>query len=219
MEQLFFDFDGTIADSEVGIVNSIKYFVKQMGLRPLTDAEYRTFIGPALTSSLKRYYPEIDETTITQAINTYQDYYLKEGIYQLDLYPGIKQALTDIRNQGYRVNIASAKPEQMINQIVKHFDLGDYFDGEFGATMDERVRSTKTEVLAYALDETKAVPADSLMIGDRDTDMLGGKNNGVKTLGVLYGFGDRAELQAADANYIIDRPNELLTGITKVMAN
>jgi len=216
MGELFFDFDGTIADSEVGIVNSIKYFVNKLGLRPLSDDQYRLFIGPALTDSLHKYYPEMNEAAVQEAIKTYQEFYTKDGIFQLTLYPGIEAALTQLQASGYVLNIASAKPEGMIKEITAKFNLEHYFKGQYGATLDERIRSTKTQVLQYALQQSGA-DQSSLMIGDRDTDMVGGRDNGLRTIGVTYGFGSAAELEQAQATVIVTQPADLDAAVSKLM--
>ncbi|WP_390407714.1 HAD hydrolase-like protein [Lacticaseibacillus jixiensis] len=218
MKQLFFDFDGTIANSEPGIVHGIKYMLEQMHLPQLTAAQYRTFIGPSLTSSLKRYFPQLSDADCQMAVKHYQKLYSESAIYELSLYPGVVEALQQLNSAGYRVNIATAKPEVMVKRIVQHCDLSQYFAGIYGATLDESIRSTKTAVLAYGLHEAGADPAHSLMIGDRDTDMLGGYHNHVATLGVLYGFGNKAELLAAHAGALIDSPQELPEGIAEMLA-
>ncbi|MFD1484578.1 HAD hydrolase-like protein [Lacticaseibacillus baoqingensis] len=218
MKQLFFDFDGTIANSEPGIVHSIKYMLQKMGLPELSQAQYRTFIGPALNASLRRYYPQLDEQAIKQAILYYQELYTASAIFEAALYPGIKAALATLQNAGYRLNIASAKPEPMVKRLVAHFDLGRFFAGVYGATLDESVRSTKTAVLAYGLAQSQAQPRSSVMIGDRDTDMLGGYQNHVPTLGVAYGFGQRQELMQAHANLVVAHPDELPAGVVQVLA-
>ncbi|WP_125703926.1 HAD hydrolase-like protein [Lacticaseibacillus daqingensis] len=217
MKHLFFDFDGTIADSEEGILNGIRYMLKAMDLPTLDDDTYRKFIGPSLTSSLHQYYPTLSAADVKKTIAHYQEFYSAEGIYQLTLYPGVLDALAELQEAGYQLNIASAKPEVMIDKIAAHFDLGEYFAGMYGATLDESIRSTKTAVLAYALENAEATPNASLMIGDRDTDMAGGLANGTKTLGVLYGFGDADELAGAGANAIIERPDELPAGIRRTL--
>ncbi|WP_225046786.1 HAD hydrolase-like protein [Lacticaseibacillus kribbianus] len=217
MKHLFFDFDGTIADSQRGIVDGIHHMIEASGLAPLDEATYLTFIGPSLTQSLHRYYPDLGDAAVRAAIRHYQDFYLDEGIFELEVYPGVTTALADLREAGYQINIASAKPEPMLAKILPHFDLSDYFDGVYGATIDESIRSTKAAVLAYALENAEALPEDSLMIGDRDNDMLGGAQNGTKTLGVLYGFGDAAELMNAGADAVIERPDELPGGVHKLL--
>lgn len=217
MTDLFFDFDGTIADSEIGIVKSIKYSVSKMGLPELSADQYRKFIGPALITSIKKYYPHLSAEDVTRALQYYQEYYHSEGIFQLTIYPGILAELTALNDAGYTLHIASAKPEPMINEISKHFELGQYFAGEFGATSDERTRVTKTAVLKYALEKANANPQQSVMIGDRDTDMLGGYHNQVKTLGVTYGFGDVPELIGAHASEIVDKPEQIQAGVSRLV--
>lgn len=217
MKHLFFDFDGTIADSEQGIVKSIKYFIEKMRLPKLTDDQYRQFIGPALVTSIRDFYPDLADDDVFNALKYYQEYYQSEGIFQLKIYPGILEELSALKAAGYHLHIASAKPEVMINRINDHFELNRYFDGEYGATSDERTRITKTAILEYALKQTGAKQADSVMIGDRNTDMLGGFENHVKTLGVTYGFGDVPELSAAHASAIVDRPNEIHRGVAQLV--
>lgn len=217
MTQLFFDFDGTIADSEIGIVKSLKYFVKKMHLPELTDDQYRQFIGPALIESVPRFYPNLSKDDIFNALSYYQEYYRSKGIFQLTIYPGILEELTKLKQRGYQLHIASAKPEDMIKTINDKFHLDQYFDGEFGASSDEKTRVTKTAVLKYAMGKTGAKRTDSIMIGDRNTDMIGGYENHVKTLGVTYGFGDVPELSAAHANIIVNHPDEIQRGVEKLV--
>ncbi|MEY2349764.1 HAD hydrolase-like protein [Lentilactobacillus buchneri] len=218
MTQLFFDFDGTIADSEAGILKSLKYAVDKMKLSELTHDQYLKFIGPALKTSLQKFYPQLSEADQMQALKYYADYYRSEGMFQLDLYPGIVQELQALNEQGYDVNIASAKPEDLIHELTDQLDLTQYFTGRFGAGTDEKTRMTKTAVLKYALEQTHANANDSIMIGDRDTDMLGGYHNQVKTLGVTYGFGDVAELLGAHANTLVDKPEQIQGGVEKLIS-
>lgn len=218
MKQLFFDFDGTIADSHRGIIHGIEYMLQQMHLPSLTQAQYRTFIGPSLTSSLKRYFPNLSDADCAQAVKYYQELYADSAIFELDLYPGITQVLGDLQQAGYRLNVATAKPEPMVDRIIEHFDLGQFFTGVYGATLDESIRSTKTAVLAYGLEKAHADAPASLMIGDRDTDMQGGVNNHVRTLGVTYGFGSAQELTQAHADAIVTTPQAIPDGIAELMA-
>ncbi|MFD1429081.1 HAD hydrolase-like protein [Lacticaseibacillus mingshuiensis] len=218
MQYLFFDFDGTIADSHVGILNGVHYMVAQLGLPDLGDEVYRTFIGPSLSSSLIRTYPQLTEDEIKVAIKHYQKIYSETGIFEMRLFPGLIEVLTQLKGAGYSLNIASAKPEPMIDRIVAHFKLGEWFDGCYGATLDETVRGTKAQVLAYALENAGATPDASLMIGDTDSDIRGGQANHVETLGVTYGFGSRASLVAAGADLLIDRVDELPGAINQLLA-
>ncbi|MFD1125853.1 HAD hydrolase-like protein [Lentilactobacillus raoultii] len=217
MKHLFFDFDGTIADSEQGIVQSLKYFIEKMHLPTLTATQYRKFIGPALITSIRQFYPDLSDDDVFNALSYYQEFYQKEGIFQLKIYPGILTELEALKAAGYQLHIASAKPEVMIKRINDHFQLGRYFESEYGATSDEKTRITKSAILKYALTQSGADEAESVMIGDRNTDMLGGYENHVKTLGVTYGFGDVPELSAAHASAIIDHPTEIHQGVERLV--
>ncbi|WP_127849506.1 HAD-IA family hydrolase [Lacticaseibacillus hulanensis] len=215
---LFFDFDGTIADSEQGIVNGIKYMINNLGVKELTAAEYRDWIGPSLAYSINKYFPQFDEKGVRHAIHLYQDYYNAQGIFELQLYKDVPETLAKLQDEGYQMAVASSKPEHMIKRIVEHFGMNDLFTGLYGASEDEKTRVSKTDVLAYAIKQTHADKNQSLMIGDRFTDIEGGRNNKVATLGVTYGFGDLAELRKAGAARIINKPTELDSAAQEILA-
>ncbi|KRL10045.1 5-nucleotidase [Schleiferilactobacillus perolens DSM 12744] len=218
MTTIFFDFDGTIVDSQKGIVHGLKYMVEKLALTPLTADQYRLFIGPPLTDSLHQFYPELNDSAVVQAIRAYKEFYDQKGLYELQMYPGITDVLARLQAAGFSLNVASTKPTALIQRLAAHLQLDHYFTGLFGATEDERIRSSKTDILAYGLEKLGANPATSIMIGDRNTDMIGGKNNHVATIGVLYGFGSRTELTQAGASVIVAKPNDI-SGAVHQLAN
>jgi len=216
MATLFFDFDGTVADSEAGIVAGLKYMVQDRGLRPLDNSAYVQFIGPALVDMLPKVWPELDDVEVKRAIDAFHHDYEDEGLYQAKLYPKFLDTMANLKQQGDQLYIASAKPETMLHRLVKHFSLDQYFAGAYGASDDEQTRVTKTDVLAYALKATQTDPAVSVMIGDRANDMTGGLDNHVQLLGVTYGFGSAKELQDAGAKVLADKPEAIPEGLKKV---
>lgn len=216
MATLFFDFDGTVADSEAGIVAALKYMVQDRGLRPLDNSAYVQFIGPALVQKLPEVWPELDDIEVKRAIDAFHHYYQEEGLYQAKLYPGFLDTMTALKEQGHHLYIASAKPEMMLHRLVKHFALDRYFNAAYGASDDEQTRITKTDVLAYALKETNEDPAKSVMVGDRANDMIGGLDNHVQLLGVTYGFGSAKELEDAGAKVLVDKPKAIPSGLAKL---
>ncbi|QVI35326.1 haloacid dehalogenase [Lacticaseibacillus chiayiensis] len=216
MATLFFDFDGTVANSEEGIVAGLKYMVQDRGLRPLDNSAYVQFIGPALVDMLPKVWPELDDVEVKRAIDAFHHYYEEEGLYQVKLYPKFLDTMTALKHQGDQLYIASAKPETMLHRLVKYFSLDQYFAGAYGASDDEQTRVTKTDVLAYALKATQTDPATSVMIGDRANDMTGGLDNHVQLLGVTYGFGSAKELQDAGAKVLADKPEAIPEGLAKV---
>ncbi|MGN0493884.1 MAG: HAD family hydrolase [Acutalibacteraceae bacterium] len=200
---ILFDLDGTITDSALGITNSVKYALQKLGA-PIPPYETLCkFIGPPLLEGF-RDICGFDTEKAQAAVKLYREYYETTGLYENAVYDGIPEFLRALKENGKTVILATSKPEKFARLILKHFDLTQYFDLTAGATIDE-TRNKKDAVIAYALsmsdikDKTLAV-----MVGDRHHDIFGAKKNGISSVGVLYGFGDREELTAAGADYIAE---------------
>ena len=185
-----------------------------MGVQPLAvRAEDRTalrpFIGPPLGESFQVYYGLSKEES-EQAIKYYRERFSVKGLYENEVYEGVEKMLQDLKESGKKLILATSKPEKFTMLILEHFDLLKYFDFVAGATMDGS-RGEKADVIRYALeisgieDKTEAI-----MVGDRKFDILGAKENGLASIGVLYGFGDREELTEAGADYIVERAEDIV---------
>lgn len=201
---LFFDLDGTITDSGPGILNSVQYALEKLGLPIPEMTELYSFIGPPLKESFMKKY-QMNEEEAEQAVTYYREYYTEKGMVENLVYTGIPALLERLKQAGFKLYIATSKPEVFAVQILAHFDLSIYFDGIYGASMDSS-RSKKGAVIRYALEQSGASAADSLMIGDREHDVLGAKENHMDCVGALYGYGDRDELETAGAIYLADTP-------------
>lgn len=202
---IFFDLDGTLTESGPGIMNSVKYALRKMGKTELPSEKLRRFIGPPLSDSFEKFCGCTAEET-KQGIAFYREYYTSGGMFENELYPGVEEMLRTLKNAGFRLAIATSKPELLSIQIVKHFHLDSYFEAVCGATMDEK-RVKKSEVIAYALETlgiSEAEKKSVLMVGDREHDILGAKENGLDSMGVLYGYGSESELCKAGADYIAE---------------
>lgn len=201
---LLFDLDGTITDSGPGILNSVQYALKKMAL-PIPEIEQLySFIGPPLKDSFMTSY-QLDEAAANQAVAYYREYYVEKGMYENLVYDGIPELLKEMNEAGLKLYIATSKPEVFAKQILEHFDLMHYFEGIYGASLDNS-RSSKGAVIRYAMKEGEIPIAASLMIGDREHDVLGAQENQLDCLGVLYGYGDRIELETAGALYLAETP-------------
>ncbi|MHC5229754.1 HAD family hydrolase [Enterococcus sp. LJL99] len=211
---LLFDLDGTITDSAEGIINSVIYALEKMSQPVPEKKELYSFIGPPLKESFETIC-QLNEVDAQRAVTYYREYYQKEGLYQNQVYQGIPELLIHLNELGYPLYIATSKPEVFAKEILVHFELTGYFKGIYGASLDG-VRSKKADVIAYALKEAKLeMKKDVIMIGDRKHDILGGKENNLDTIGVLYGFGNREELQIAQATYLAATPNEIMEIVEK----
>lgn len=205
----FFDLDGTITDSSVGITNSVMYALKKFGIVEEDRTKLYQFIGPPLTDSFQRYYGFSEEES-WQAVKYYREYYREKGIYENRVYEGLEETVKKLKEAGKRLVVATSKPEPFARIIMDYFHLTPYFDYIAGMELDGG-RNTKAEVIAYALECCEIEDRSRvLMIGDRKHDVEGARAEGISSLGVLYGFGDRAELEAAGADYIVGLPGEIL---------
>lgn len=205
---LFFDLDGTLTDPGLGITNAVMYSLEKFGLPIPPRQELYKFIGPPLTWSYSTYYGFSEEKSL-EAVKFYREHYAVKGLFENEVYPGIPELLKKLRERGKTLCVATSKPEKFAREILEHFGLGEYFHHICGAAFDES-RGTKHEVIEYAIEICgKPERSSILMIGDREHDILGGKQSGLATLGVLYGYGDRAEHEAAGADAIAESVAEL----------
>ncbi len=208
MKNFFFDLDGTLTDPGLGITNSVMYSLKTYGIEENDREKLYTFIGPPLVDSFMEHYGFTREQG-HEATRRFQKYFSEKGLFENQVYSGIGDLLSEIKKRGDRVILATSKPEEFSLRILEHFDLLQYFDFVCGATMDEKTRSRKEDVLSYALEQSGADPRLSFMIGDRKFDIQAGKLFGLSTVGVLYGYGDRKELEEAYADKICESVEEL----------
>ncbi len=204
---LFFDLDGTLTDSGPGILASVAYALRKLGVEPPEPEKLRPFIGPPLLWSFAHFYG-FDEEKSREGVRLYREYFTAGGMFENSVYPGIPEAMERLRAAGFRMAVATSKPEPFSRQIISHFRLEGYFEAVCGATMDE-TRTEKADVIRYALATLGAVPEESLMVGDREHDVLGAKTVGLSCLGALWGYGSREELTNAGASALAETPEEM----------
>ena len=205
---ILFDLDGTITDSSEGITKSVEYALKSYGISVEDLNSLRCFIGPPLAESFEKYF-NFNKEEAREAVEVYREYYSEIGIFQNKLYHGIPELLSKLKKQGKKVLMATSKPEVFAKQILEHFHLMKYFDFVGGSNLDGS-RELKAEVIAYVLEEYKIKNLkEAVMIGDRKHDIIGAKELGMDSIGVLYGFGNKEEFQKASADYIVEDVEEL----------
>ena len=203
-----FDLDGTITDSGPGIMNAIRYAVKKRGLPDVPEEVLRSFIGPPLKEQFRSVFGlSDDEGTIMVA--TYREYYGEKGIFENRVYDGVPEVLQKLQEAGVRILMATSKPEKYAKQIAEHFGFDKYFDFIGGACMDGR-RTDKHDVIEYVIDSCKVCRENTVMIGDRRHDMIGASKAGIRSIGVLYGYGSREELEEAGAERIAVTPGDIV---------
>ncbi len=219
LEYLLFDLDGTLTDSSEGITKSVQYGLKSIGIEVTDLNELLRFIGPPLDYSFREFY-NLSEEQIKMATEKYRERYNQVGKFENALYPGIATLLKDMKKRGKHLAVASSKPEVFVRQILKHFNIEQYFEVIVGSGLDGSL-GTKGEVVREALRQlftkeegervalNNEVCEKTAMIGDRRFDIEGGKESGLVTIGVEYGFPKEGELKAAKADYIVRSVDEL----------
>ena len=208
-DYFLFDLDGTLTDPGLGITNSVAYALGKYGITVEDRRELYPFIGPPLRQSFSEFYG-FDEEKTKEAVAFYREYFSEKGLFENEVYEGIEAVLTELKSRKKILIVATSKPEAFAVEILKHFHLNHFFDFIAGATMDEK-RTKKADVIAYALEQCKITDkASAIMIGDREHDVLGAKQVGLDSVGVLYGYGNYEELENAGATYIVENPGEIL---------
>lgn len=205
---ILFDLDGTITDPGLGITNSVMYSLRTYGIE-ITDREsLYPFIGPPLDESFMRYFGFRKEDC-PEAIRRYREYFSDRGLFENEIYPGVSKMLSELKKAGKKIILATSKPEVFAERILEHFDLREYFDLVAGSTLDGS-RIKKADVIKDALFRLGITSGPSLlMVGDREHDIIGARTVGIDSVGVLYGYGSREELETAGAGYLAASPEEV----------
>ena len=204
MDAIFFDLDGTLTDPKPGITRSIQYALDKLGQPTIpTEDELTWCIGPPLRASFVKLLGT--EAAADLAVAHYRERFSDIGLYENRVYAGVEEVLTTLRQSGRRLFVATSKPHVYAARIIEHFDLRRHFERVFGSELDG-TRADKSDLLAYALKTAAVDSSHAIMIGDRSHDMIGARNNGIKGIGVLYGYGSEQELMAAGASQLCATP-------------
>lgn len=213
MKYILLDLDGTVTDSQRGIKNSVEYALNAFNIKVKDRNELDKYIGPPLRQSFMRF-AGLSEENSNIAMKKYREYYGPKGIFENELYKGIEELLRELKERDKRVILATSKPWIYAEIILEHFDIKKYFDFVSGSELNG-ARTDKAEVIKYAVDKFGIEKDNAIMIGDREHDIKGAHKNGIRALGVLYGFGSREELEQAGADIICADVKDLCDHIEK----
>ncbi|MDF2886627.1 MAG: HAD-superfamily hydrolase, subfamily variant 1 [Lacrimispora sp.] len=202
-DYLLFDLDGTLTDPKEGITKSVRHALNAFGINTENLDELCCFIGPPLKESFMEYYG-FSEDDAQKAVGIFREYFSARGIFENKVYEGTAEVLKALVKSGKKLYVASSKPEVFVRKILEHFELDSYFEFMGGADFEE-IRVRKADVIHYVLD-TCAISdlSRTVMIGDRKHDILGAKEFGMDSVGVLYGYGNRQELLEAGADFLAE---------------
>ncbi len=216
---VLFDLDGTLTDPGLGISNSVIYALDKFGISVEDRSELYKFIGPPLLNSFMDFYG-FDEEKASQAVTYYRELYNVTGKYENEVYAGVPEMLQKLKEQGCHLLVATSKPEFLAKDILEHFSLSQYFCVIAGSDL-EGVRNTKGKVIDYALKQfakqmdisIEQIKENAIMVGDRFHDIHGAKENEIASVGVLYGYGNREELEQAGTDYVAEKPENVVLAV------
>ena len=214
---LLFDPDGTLTDNFEGIANCIRYALTRMDLPDPGPEALRACVGPPLRETLPRLIGNSDIATTERAVALYRERFAELGWRENKVYPGIPDMLTAATRSSPSVLLCTTKPQRFAEKIVAHFGLAGFIKGVYGTTLGGRL-DDKADLLAHLLARENLNGARCLMIGDRRHDVRAARRNGVRSIGVLWGYGSRAELEEAGADALITAPSEFSRGLGEIQA-
>jgi len=216
---ILFDLDGTLTDPQEGIVASLRHALGRLDVEAPPDAVLARHIGPPLADTFAALLPHPEARVVERATALYRERFADTGWRENRLLPGIPALLRAVAERGYEAAIATSKPTVFARRIADHFALRPPIGGVYGSGLDGRL-GRKPELLAHVLGALGRAPGarDVVMVGDRRHDVEGARAVGVASLGVTWGFGDRAELAAAGATEVCDTPAEVLAALERLLA-
>jgi phosphoglycolate phosphatase len=208
---LLFDLDGTLTDPVVGITRCMQHALLRLGRDAPASHGLAQFVGPPLRGTLAALLSTTDDALIARAIALYRARFVAAGMFENEVYPGVAEALEQLAAGGHRLWVVTSKPEIYARQIIGHFGLSSWFRQIYGSELDGR-NADKADLVRVVLDREGLAPGQTWMIGDRAQDVRGGRLNGTRTAGVLWGYGTEQELRA-------EAPDILLASMADLVAH
>ena len=212
MKACIFDLDGTLTNTLESMTYSVNLTLKEMGLSQITKDQYRMFVGNGarvlIEESLK-VSGDPKASRIEEGMKIYGRIFDQNCTYHVTLYEGIPEMLKALKDRGIHLAVLSNKPDRQTVKVVKEIFGDNIFDYAQGQKDGIR-RKPEPDGVWYLMEQMQVSKEECLYIGDSEVDAATGKNAGLKTIGVLWGFRDRKTLETAGADHLIERPEELL---------
>lgn len=215
IQHIMFDFDGTIADTSEGIIRSMHYAYDKLGIARVSDDTIRQIIGPPLEEMFATLLSLDDTAYIRQAVLYFRERYAVEGIREMCIYPGVKEALEQLTRAGKKLYIVTSKPETFVRDICKKEQI-DYFFAEITGVATDGSSRSKKERMQSLMEQFHISSENGIMVGDRAEDANSAAANYVKCVGVTYGFGKKEDLQSSGCVKIINKIEDLADVIDSI---
>lgn len=207
---VLFDLDGTLVDSQQGILFCFEKVFAQFGLT-LNENQLRRYLGPPLRVSFAEHLPP---EQVEEAVELYRDLYDQYGIEMTTPFEGVREMMKALKERQILTAVATSKTHEVAQRVLEHFELSHYFDVIQGASKD-RTLDTKTAVMQKVLDNDAFKGCNAVMVGDREHDLTGAKNCGIDAVGCTYGYAQPGELEAGATVYLAKSPADLTNWLVK----
>lgn len=217
IRSVLLDLDGTLIDSQPGILASCLAALRALGHEPDETLDIKRFIGPPLEDVMQILLQPHGDDRVGEAVAAYRRHYGESGLLGSEPYPGIGRSLEEMRQAGLRLYLATSKRETFASRILHHLGFAAYFDGIHGSVPGGGL-DHKPELLAHVLLHHNLLPSHSLMVGDRRYDISGAHAVGMRGLGVLWGYGTRDELETAGADQLVERTADLARTVLSMVS-
>ena len=207
---IIFDFDGTLCDTRSNIIIAFRATMEHLGLDMRDEETCGATIGLTLRDGFKSMYPEFDDAKIDYCVDTYRQIFAERRKELMpDLFPGVKETLEALRKRGYRMTIATSRLTDSLMLFMRHHGIDHYFEYAVGSDSVTH-HKPHPEPALKTLQELNIAPSEAIMVGDMPVDIAMAHNAGIRAIGVDYGNATREELEAAEADWIVDSITKIL---------
>ena len=210
LTNIFFDLDGTLTDSKEGIVKCMHYALDKLNCPCPAEFEDDRFIGPPLRVTFKKFFNTDDEILIEKAVSLYRERFSTIGLFENKVYPGIPEMLSSLHKKSFKLYVVTSKAKIYADRIIGHFQLSTWFNDVYGSDLGGRF-DNKADLITFILNNRKLRVEETVMIGDKKEDIMAGKANRTRTIGVTYGYGTKGEIKDSAPDYICNSPQEIQT--------
>jgi phosphoglycolate phosphatase len=210
IKNILFDLDGTLTDPAEGIIKCYQYSLGRLNKQCPPPEELAAFIGPPIRATFAAALQSSDTSLIEQAVSLYRERFSTIGLFENKVYEGVPKMLEELQTRGYKLFVATSKPEVFAERVLSHFSLDSYFIKVHGNELNGRL-DDKAELVSELLTQYRLRPEESVMVGDRRHDIAAAKGNRMSSIGVTYGYGSEEELVEAGADRICHNPAELVS--------
>lgn len=205
MRNVLFDLDGTLTDPGEGITACFRYALERLGRACPPAEELARYIGPPIRPAFGEMLQSEDARLVEEAVAAYRERFATVGLYENRVYDGVPEMLAGLRSAGFLLFVATSKPQPYAEEVLRHFSLDSYFEdvqgNELGGRLDD-----KAELVRELLTRRGLRAEQSSMVGDRRHDVRAARANGLRSVGVTYGYGGEEELRNAGADHVVGSP-------------